>query len=403
MEKEPFTLADGCCDRPAEAPPAAHLAGIYIHVPFCRAKCPYCDFYSIADDSRIPDYLDGLCAELSRCRHAGQPADSIYFGGGTPSLLTADAVGRILDAVGRRFVLSGDAELTLEVNPGTVSRISLAAYRSLGINRINIGLQAFDDPTLAFLGRIHTAGQGRDAFDWARAAGFDNVGLDLIYAVPGQTRRQWQAQMAQAVHLSPEHLACYSLTVEPDTPLAHRVADGGVRLPSEKMSADLFDLTAAYLNANGYRQYEISNFAKPTAAGPPDRRSRHNRKYWSAAPYLGFGPAAHSFIDPARWWNHRFLDRYLADLAAGKAPIAQREVLTRTQRLTEFVYLGLRQTAGIDKANFESRFAEGFDARFEPQLTRLADEGLIENAGTRIRLTGRGRRFLEGVVVSLLD
>jgi oxygen-independent coproporphyrinogen-3 oxidase len=191
--------------------------------------------------------------------------------------------------------------------------------------------------------------------------------------------------------------------VEPDTPLAHRVADGGVRLPSEKMSADLFDLTAAYLNANGYRQYEISNFAKQTAAGPPDRRSRHNRKYWSAVPYLGFGPAAHSFIDPTRWWNHRCLDRYLADLAAGKAPVAQREVLTRTQRLTEFVYLGLRQTAGIDKANFESRFAEGFDARFEPQLTRLADEGLIEDAGTRIRLTDRGRRFLEGVVVSLLD
>ena len=402
MEKKPPIPADRGRDRPDGASTAPLLAGIYIHVPFCRAKCPYCDFYSIADDGRIPDYLAALCFELSRCRHAGAAVDSIYFGGGTPSLLTAESVGRILEAVQGRFAVTADAEITLEVNPGTVSRESLAAYRSLGVNRLNIGVQSVDDPSLAWLGRIHTAAQGRDAFNWARAAGFDNVGLDLIYGLPGQTRRQWENQMVQAVELAAEHLACYSLTVEPDTPLAGRVAAGQVRLPTERLAADLFDLTAAYLNANGYRQYEISNFARQPAAGQPDRRSRHNRKYWNAAPYLGFGPAAHSFVDPVRWWNHRSLDRYLADLAAGAPPVAQCEVLTRAQRLIEFVYLGLRQSAGIDRADFQSRFAEAFDDRFEPQLTRLIDEGLIADAKTRIRLTARGRRFLEGVVVRLL-
>ncbi len=403
MQAQTRIVADGRSDRPARASMVSVPAGIYIHVPFCRSKCPYCDFFSIANDGRIPDYLDALLVELSRSRLAGLAVDSIYFGGGTPSLLTAEAIGRIIEAVNRHFAVNGDAEITLEANPGTVSRESLAAYRSLGVNRINIGLQAMDDSTLAFLGRIHTAGQGVDAYEWARAAGFDNVGLDLIYAIPGQTRQHWEAQMARAVRLAPEHLACYSLTVEPGTPLADRVADGQVRLPAEKMAADLFDLTAAYLNANGYRQYEISNFAQAPAPGKPDRRSRHNRKYWSGAAYLGFGPAAHSFFDHTRWWNHGSVDRYLADLAVGKPPVAQREVLTRAQRLIEFVYLGLRQTAGIDKADFKLRFAEGFCDRFEPQLTRLIDEGLVEDAGMRIRLTGRGRRFLEGVVVWLID
>ena len=402
MEKRSRIFADDRSDRPNRTSTANMPTGIYIHVPFCRLKCPYCDFYSIADDGRIPDYLEALCGELSRCRHAGATADSIYVGGGTPSLLTAAAVGRIIDTVGRRFAVTGDAEITLEVNPGTVGRESLAAYRSIGVNRLNIGLQAFDDPSLVFLGRIHTARQGRDAYEAARAAGFDNVGLDLIYAIPGQTRQQWRAQMARAVQLAPEHLACYSLTVEPDTPLADRVADGKVRLPTEKMAADLFDMTAAYLNANGYNQYEISNFARQSAAGRPDRRSRHNRKYWMGAPYLGFGPAAHSYCDGTRWWNHRSLDRYLADMAAGKRPVAEREVLTRAQRLIEFVYLGLRQTVGIAKADFELRFAEAFGDRFEPQLTRLIDEGLIEDTGRRVRLTRRGRRFLEGVVIRLL-
>ncbi|MBC2742380.1 MAG: radical SAM family heme chaperone HemW [Desulfosarcina sp.] len=378
-------------------------AGLYIHVPFCLAKCPYCDFYSIADSRRIPGYVDALLTELDMCRQAVPIADTIYFGGGTPSLLTPDQVENILERIHASFFVAVDTEITLEVNPGTVDKARLAGYRNAGVNRLNIGLQSFQNETLAFLGRIHTAEQAIDTYQWARQAGFDNVGLDLIYGVPGQTRSRWESELAQVVALRPDHLSCYTLTVEAGTPMALKIGAGQIDPPDDDTAGELFSATIKYLNQNGFAQYEISNFARRDAGDPTDRRSRHNRKYWTFAPYLGFGPASHSFLDDTRWWNHRSIDDYLADLKAGKRPLAGTETLARDQQIMEFVYLGLRQTDGIDTVDFESRFKADFSDRFEPEVTRLVNEGLVEKVSGRIWLTARGMRFLESVVDRLLS
>ncbi len=378
-------------------------AGLYIHVPFCRAKCPYCDFYSVTDPGSISAYIEALLAELNMRRHQVHRADTIYFGGGTPSVLTPLQIARILEGVHACFSVTPDAETTLEVNPETVSQASLTAYRRAGINRLNIGLQSLDEQTLVFLGRIHTARKGVDAYGWARAAGFDNIGLDLIYAVPGQTRSRWVAEMAGVVQLAPDHLSCYTLTMEPGTPMAQRLQNGQIQPLDEQTAGRLFSATASYLNRNGYRQYEISNFSRNAAGGTSDRRSRHNRKYWNFAPYLGFGPAAHSFLDHTRWWNPRSLSDYLADLKAGRCPVAGTETLTPEQQMMEFVYLGLRQTDGIDTADFASRFNAGLSDCFGPEVSRLVGEGLVERSSGRIRLTQRGMRFLEHVVDRLLS
>jgi len=349
------------------------------------------------------EYIEALLAELYMCRHRVPRADSIYFGGGTPSVLTPLQFAHIFEAIHTCFQVTADAEITLEVNPGTVNQAALVAYRRAGINRLNIGLQSIDDRTLTFLGRIHTAKQAVDTYRWARAAGFDNIGLDLIYGVPGQTRSRWEAELAGIVQLAPDHLSCYTLTVEPGTPMAERVKNGQIQPLDEDTAGELFSTTAFYLSRHGYCQYEISNFSRHAAEETRDRRSRHNRKYWTGAPYLGFGPAAHSFLDNTRWWNHPSLEDYLANLKAGKHPVAGKETLTREQQMIEYVYLGLRQTDGINEADFASRFAAEFSGRFEPEMLRLVSEGLVEVSLGRIRLTRRGMRFLEHVIDRLLS
>jgi oxygen-independent coproporphyrinogen-3 oxidase len=384
------------------SPGGSPAAGLYIHVPFCRAKCPYCDFYSIGDRRLIPDYLDALQTELNLRRQLVPAVDTVYFGGGTPSMLTPGRIGRILDQAGGCFALDAHAEVTLEVNPGTVNPENLAAYRAAGVNRLNIGLQSIDDQNLNFLGRIHTAEEGLDAYRWARTAGFENVGRDLIYGLPGQTRRRWEAELTEVARLAADHLSCYTLTIEPGTPLSAQVQNGRVRPLDEATAAALFSLTAVYLNRHGYRQYEISNFARQTGADTRDRRSRHNLKYWTFAPYLGFGPAAHSFLENRRWWNHRALDDYLEDLNSGKPPLAGSETLSREQQIIEFIYLGLRRTDGIDTTQYALRFKEEFSRRFESRATRLMEEGLLEKFSEHIRLTAHGMRFLESVAERLI-
>ncbi|MGD8703351.1 MAG: radical SAM family heme chaperone HemW, partial [Desulfosarcina sp.] len=351
--------------------------GIYIHVPFCRSKCAYCDFYSITQLDLIDAYIEALMSELARCQDRHLPVDTVYLGGGTPSLLTPRQLAQVLNGVQTCFSVAADAEVTLEVNPGTVNRRKLADFLQAGLNRLTIGLQSIDKRTLAFLGRIHDAKEGVATYEWARKAGFDNVGLDLIYGIPGQTPRRWQAEMASVVRLAPEHLSCYTLTVEPNTPMARQVQAGQILPPDERTIGDLFLRTGRFLNDNGYRQYEVSNFARHAAGDRRDWRSQHNRKYWNAAPYLGFGPAAHSFKPFTRWWNQRTLDRYLAAIGQDQPVVAGREVLTREQQIMEVIYLGLRQTEGIDTAAFASMFEADFSERFEPQLSRLTSEGMI--------------------------
>ncbi len=378
-------------------------SGIYIHVPFCRAKCPYCDFYSVARPDDIPAYLKALTAELRRCRHRVRAVDTIYFGGGTPSLLTPDQIDRVLSAVLARFPVSADAEITVEVNPGTVDAAALRGYRAAGVNRLNVGLQSLEDRHLGFLGRIHTAAQGLDTYRWARTAGFDNVGLDLIYALPAQELNPWRRELSRAAALGAEHLSCYTLTIEPGTPMADRAGRSTFPAVDEQTAADLFRATVDLLETSGYRQYEISNFARRDAAAARDWRSRHNRKYWTSAPYLGFGPSAHSFLDNRRWWNCRSLARYLAELERHASPVAGEEILTREQQLMECVYLGLRRTEGIDREAFSARFGDDFFAIFGREAEALVAEGRLECVSGRVRLPMRGMLLMESVVGRLLD
>ncbi|GAB6906684.1 radical SAM family heme chaperone HemW [Desulfosarcina cetonica] len=385
--------------NPAPAIPGieAAAAGIYIHVPFCQAKCPYCDFYSVTDPRRIPAYIDALLSEIAHRHGAMASADTVYFGGGTPSLLSPGQIERVLDTLRERFIIAADAEITLEVNPGTVDSESLHGYRRVGVNRLNIGLQSINDSSLRFLGRIHTAVQARTTFHGARAAGFDNIGLDLIYGLPGQAWPAWRTELEAVVALGAEHLSCYTLTLEAHTPLMQKVNQGLVSAPDEAQVGDLFVLTIDWLNAHGYPQYEISNFARRSPGNRIDRRSRHNRKYWNFAPYLGFGPAAHSYRDNRRWWNHRDLSAYLADLRAGHLPVAETEILTREQQLIEAIYLGLRQTDGIDTVCFRQRFGFDFFDHFGNTLVFLRERGWVRTEQGRVRLTGQGMRWLEQV------
>ncbi len=372
----------------------APAAGLYIHVPFCRRKCPYCDFYSLDDRTQIPAYLTALIAEMACHRDIGGPFDTLYFGGGTPSVLTPGQVGRIIDAAGRAFDIPPHAEITLEANPGTVTADTLAGYRSAGINRLNLGVQSFDDDRLRFLGRIHDGAAATGAIRAARRAGFDHLGLDLIYGLPADTPAAWQADLIRAADFRPAHLSCYLLTWEEGTPLYRRWQTGQCHPPPESRSAALFHVTGDVLAGRGYRRYEVSNFARS-----PSRQSRHNLKYWSLAPYLGLGPSAHSF-DPRRWvrrWNHRSLTAYLDDLSAGRPPVAGREGLDRDQRMMEVIYLSLRRAAGIDLSDFEARFGIGFIERFGGVADALAAEGLLRLTPRRCRPTRRGMAYADGM------
>jgi len=328
-------------------------AGLYIHVPFCRRKCPYCDFYSVIDLSLRPGYVSAIRQEMAlrRDEAAVLVFDTVYFGGGTPSLLSPRQVGLVLDTARKTFSIAPEPEITLEANPGTVDFERLNGYRRAGVNRLNLGLQSLDEGRLAFLGRIHTARQGLAAVDLARKAGIDNIGLDLIYGTPGQGTGPWEDELSRALALSPRHLSCYMLSLAPGTPLDRQRRNGRFVALSDDNQARLFETTHRVLIAAGFDHYEVSNFARFR-----NWRSRHNTKYWNRLPYIGLGPAAHSFIEPRRWWNHRDIGRWGQDLAKGRQPVAGNETLSRGQQISETIALGLRTADGIDLDDFARRF-----------------------------------------------
>jgi putative oxygen-independent coproporphyrinogen III oxidase len=372
--------------------------GIYIHIPFCQRKCRYCDFYSVSDLQRIPDYLEALHKEMALAATPHAKADTLYIGGGTPSLLTPRQVGQIVDWAAQYFNLEAGAEMTLEVNPATATARDLQDYAAFGFNRISIGIQSFNDQNLSLLGRLHTADQALAAVKAAVASGFSNIGLDLIYGLPDQTTATWKADLMQALRLKPKHLACYMLSYEPHTPL-HADRQAGRIVPlSDLRTADLFRMTHDFLGAAGYEHYEISNFAQGARW-----RSIHNQKYWTFLPYVGLGPSAHSARMPRRWWNHRLLDTYLGDLEQGRLPIADQEQLTEEQQMIEALYLGLRQADGIDLKTFVRDFQVDFKLYFGKALDRFAAEGWVEMDPLRCRLTVEGMLFLDRIVDELVE
>jgi len=372
--------------------------GIYIHVPFCVKKCVYCDFYSCTDLAKISVFLDSLIHEMDMTTDFPFHADTLYIGGGTPSLLKPGQIQLLIDTAVKCFQVATDAEITIEANPGTVNAEKLAGFRQAGLNRINIGVQSFSDPALDFLTRIHTADDAIQSIEIARSAGFDNIGLDLIYGLPGQTERMWQSDLQTAINLRPEHLSCYMLTYEPGTPMENNLQKGCFQPLPDKDVGSLYEFTVRYLEDNGFFQYEISNFSTSNQT-----RSKHNQKYWIHAPYIGLGPSAHSLIDNRRSWNVRSLDAYLKETGAGQLPIEETEELSQRQLMMEMLYLRLRCVDGISIPDFKKRFHIDFNRRFGTIVSRYESDGYIEIISNQCRLTRRGMLLADSIASRFID
>lgn len=364
---------------------------LYLHIPFCVRKCFYCDFNSVADAPLpLEEYTALLEKEMAvRAGALDVPATAttLYLGGGTPSLLAPELVARLVEAAVRHFSLADDAEVTLEANPGTVTLESLTGYRAAGVNRLSLGVQSLDDRFLALLGRVHTAAEAGRAVDLARRAGFDNLGIDLIHSLPGQTLEQWQETLARGVALGPEHVSAYGLSIEEGTPFAASAGRGELHLPDEEESASMFETTRDLLTAAGFEGYEIANFARP------GRRSRHNQVYWRRGSYLGFGAGAHSFLATGwgrRWHNPPEIMAYRSRIAAGTPDDQDLTLLTEQEARSEFMFLGLRLLEGVSGETFRAAFGVGFDDLWGTEIAGLVADGLLERDGERLRLTRPG-------------
>jgi oxygen-independent coproporphyrinogen III oxidase len=362
-----------------QAAPAA--PGLYLHIPFCSAICPYCDFSVLK--AGIPArerFVEHLVAEVALAApewRAPRPFDTVYFGGGTPSLLPVEDLERVLGACRSHLALA-TPWILLEANPEDVTPDACTAWRSLGVRTLSLGVQSFSDDALRFLGRRHSAAEAKAAIETARAAGFDTVSLDLIFGLPGQTPEAWWCELATAVALEPGHLSCYQLTIHARTRFGVAAKRGRLSEMPEGEQAALFELTHRFLADAGYSAYEVSNFARS-----PDHESRHNRKYWDHTPYLGLGPSAHSFAftgtsarsSARRWWNELRTPRWQSRVAAGERPVEAEETLGPKALATEEVMLGLRTTAGIDLDGFAARYGLDLLAVNDVLVERLVAEG----------------------------
>ena len=375
----------------------SRFSALYIHVPFCRRKCGYCSFISFAgrEEDRA-QYITALCHEL-RQRLDGQRLTSIFFGGGTPSLLPLADIESILETVSRYADIAPDAEISLEANPGTIGAAYVTGLRSLGVNRLSLGVQSFDNKELAVIGRIHSTEQAKQAVDDARRAGFDNLNIDLIYGLPGQDLADWRRNLEQAIGLRPEHLSLYALSLEPECPMSLAIGDG--RLPDldADLAADMYQSAEDSLAAAGYRHYEISNWAKS------GYECRHNLVYWHNQPYLGAGAAAHSLLEGRRLANTDSLDDYLrAHAAGGMLPPVMDERITPELRLAESVILGLRLAEGVDIAMVNNDFDTDIVELYRGPIEDMKDAGLLEQSEGNLRLTRRGRLLSNEVFWRLL-
>ncbi|MFN2453568.1 MAG: radical SAM family heme chaperone HemW [Pyrinomonadaceae bacterium] len=362
--------------------------GIYIHIPFCRTRCSYCDFATRPFESEFAArYVRALALEIENfvLPFAAREVDTIYFGGGTPSLLSAAQVETILEAVRRRFHVATNAEVTMEIDPGTATPDVLHEFRRLGITRASFGVQTFDDDELRRLGRAHTAEDARRTLKDLRAAGFDNVSFDLIAGLPGQTIETWQRNVKEALALRPEHLSLYLLEVHEGTPLAAQIERGKVVEPNDDAAALMYQLLAGEACAAGYERYEISNFCLP------GYDARHNTKYWTTAPVYGFGCAAHSFDGVARRWsNERNAARYITLVEEKHDAVVENTELNEREQRAESVFLGLRLTRGLDLRAHRARYGVDLTKDYATDVARLADAGLIELTNDTMKLTNRG-------------
>ena len=361
------------------------LPGLYIHIPFCRSKCPYCGFFSVTSLTEKPGFLTALSGEIDMYRDNFNRFDTIYIGGGTPSVLTVKEVEESLTLVRRYFSIAEDTEITMEVNPADVDLNYLKALNLIGVNRLNIGIQSLDENILYFLGRRHSVAQGISTIETAREAGFRNIGIDLVYAIPGQDVKSWMNSIETIKSLDVEHLSCYQLSLEPGTKLKSRHAAGEFDMPGEDMQIEFFLNTSLTLESAGYIHYEVSNFAKSMALA-----SRHNQKYWNQTPFLGLGPSAHSFREDRRWWNRSSIERYVQDAKEGRPPIELEETLSPEQLCLEALFLGLRTKKGIHMDNFSRKYTFYDWAERKDILTKLEEDGFVEIVDGYLRPSRKG-------------
>lgn len=370
--------------------------GLYIHIPFCRRKCLYCDFNSYeGKEQEASCYTEALLKELELYQRKNPfKYQTVYIGGGTPTVIHYFLIGEIMKRLGPGLVPG--AEVSMECNPGTVTQESLSYYRNVGINRLSIGLQAWQQPLLRGIGRIHDAEAFRTSFEMARKVGFDNINVDLMFSLPGQTPAMWEETLRHVSFLNPEHLSCYSLKLEEGTKLHAMHQEGMLKLPDEDEDREMYHQAAALLAQYGYHQYEISNFAKEGF------ECRHNLVYWHNREYLGLGAGSHSKLDGRRFWNYKELGRYIGCVDAGYFPIEDGEEINRDEDMWETVFLGLRLNEGLSVKAFEARYDVSFTHRYGPKIDKLAEQGLVELRDGFVRLTSKGRDLSNIVFVELM-
>jgi oxygen-independent coproporphyrinogen-3 oxidase len=363
------------------------MTGLYIHIPFCRHKCRYCDFPSYGGvESYIPAYTEALCREISTSPWEGLAVDTIYFGGGTPSLLTIPQIASVLQAVTQHFVVDSHAEITLEGNPDSLDGDYLKQLRRLGINRLSMGIQSFQPQLLHSLGRIHSRRQAVEAVEYAARAGFDNLSADLMYGLPGQTLQMVSDDLEQLFQLPLCHASVYSLILEQGTCLHHDVTTGAVSLPPDEQVDAMASLVHQAFDEHGFDHYEISSYARP------GRRSRHNVKYWTYVPYLGFGVSAHSFDGSVRTAHIANIPQYIRD--AGRQSVLAESVIIDTKRAQEdYCFLALRMRDGILYDDFARRFGVSVESEFGKVVERLMVQGLLEQTERGCRLTSLGLAY----------
>lgn len=379
------------------------MPSLYVHIPFCEKKCLYCDFYSIESLSQVEQFLASLHREIDLYASYGNGVtfETVFFGGGTPSLLQPAQLESILTHLRTAFEVESDAEITVETNPGTVTREKLCAFRSIGINRLSIGIQSFHEDELRFLSRIHDREDALRCVENARDAGFANLNIDLIFSLPGQSLERWESNLVQAIALDPEHVSAYSLIVEDNTPLARMVSSKQVSPNPIEIEAGMYEFTMEFLAAHRFEHYEVSNYAK---AG---FRSRHNYNYWNHHNYLSFGPSAHSFWrEPGaqfgvRWWNMANISHYCDRLLQGKLPFVTQECVRTRELMSERVFLGLRSD-GLDLKKFEDEFGVALTSSHGTTIRQLVDEQFAQIEHNHIRLTNKGFLLCDEISARLL-
>ena len=369
---------------------ACRKPGLYVHFPFCRSKCPYCAFFSIPSSTLIPRWIDGIERESATYEGRFGRFDSLYLGGGTPTLMDIETLSSLMDHLFSHFAFTPDPEMTIEANPNDLSKDKLHALKGLGFNRISIGIQSFDDRILTFLGRRHTAKEAEEALTIVRSSGFKNIGLDLMYGFEEQPLKEWIGTLKRAVHFQPEHISCYQLTFEDKTPFGRLRHRGLIRPLNENEERSFFLATSQFLRDKGYSHYEISSFSRDRAG-----YSLHNSKYWDHTPYLGLGPSAHSFDGSRRWWNVQSVRRYCEALEGERTPLSGCERLTDEQLRLESIALGLRTRKGFDLTNIHH------NSESNDMVLRLRDSGFLRVTSGRVIPTTKGFLVADSLPICL--